>query len=140
MPSDGLDLPSENVCDSKALIRKMYQGSIHMNAKIEAVTKQIGQVIKGKDDIIYKLLAAIIAGGHILLEDIPGVGKTTLAVTVSRTMSLKYKRMQFTLSGSIFLRAIYSPDTISGRSSVSMVFCPCAVSAPVIASENGTSA
>lgn len=67
-----------------------------MNAKIEAVTKQIGQVIKGKDDIIYKLLSAIIAGGHILLEDIPGVGKTTLAVTVSRTMSLKYKRMQFT--------------------------------------------
>ncbi len=126
MPSDGLDLPSENVCDSKALIRKMYQGSIHMNAKIEAVTKQIGQVIKGKDDIIYKLLAAIIAGGHILLEDIPGVGKTTLAVTVSRTMSLKYKRMQFTpdvLPSDLIGFNLYNNQTGSFEYKEGAVFC-----------------
>ncbi|MBR5347906.1 MAG: MoxR family ATPase [Lachnospiraceae bacterium] len=97
-----------------------------MNAKIEAVTKQIGQVIKGKDDIIYKLLSAIIAGGHILLEDIPGVGKTTLAVTVSRTMSLKYKRMQFTpdvLPSDLIGFNLYNNQTGSFEYKEGAVFC-----------------
>ena len=56
----------------------------------------VRSVIKGKDEVILKVLGAIIAGGHILLEDIPGVGKTTLALTISKTMSLKYHRVQFT--------------------------------------------
>ena len=97
-----------------------------MNAKIEAVTRQIGQVIKGKDDIIYKLLSAIIAGGHILLEDIPGVGKTTLAVTVSRTMSLKYKRMQFTpdvLPSDLIGFNLYNNQTGSFEYKEGAVFC-----------------
>ena len=97
-----------------------------MNAKIAAVTKQIGQVIKGKDDIIYKLLSAIIAGGHILLEDIPGVGKTTLAVTVSRTMSLKYKRMQFTpdvLPSDLIGFNLYNNQTGSFEYKEGAVFC-----------------
>lgn len=62
-----------------------------MSAKAE-----IKRIIKGKDGIIDKVLAAIIAKGHILLEDIPGVGKTTLAVTLSKVLSLNYKRVQFT--------------------------------------------
>jgi len=97
-----------------------------MNAKIEAVNKQIGQVIKGKDAIIYKLLSAIIAGGHILLEDIPGVGKTTLAVTVSRTMSLKYKRMQFTpdvLPSDLIGFNLYNNQTGSFEYKEGAVFC-----------------
>lgn len=57
---------------------------------------QIGKAINGKDDVIYKLLLAIIAGGHILLEDMPGVGKTTLALAISRTLALSCKRIQFT--------------------------------------------
>lgn len=60
------------------------------------VSDEIRKVIKGKDDVVDKVLAAILAGGHILLEDIPGVGKTTLAVAVSGAMSLHYKRVQFT--------------------------------------------
>ena len=50
----------------------------------------------GKDDCIVKVMTAILAGGHILLEDIPGVGKTTMAMAFSRAMDLQQKRIQFT--------------------------------------------
>lgn len=67
-----------------------------LNQKLVAVKEQITKVLRGKDDSIDLILSAMLAGGHILLEDIPGVGKTTLAVALSRSMSLSYKRMQFT--------------------------------------------
>lgn len=63
---------------------------------MQQVCNEIKKYIKGKDDVIEKVLCAMLAGGHILLEDIPGVGKTTLAVSVSEAMSLSYKRVQFT--------------------------------------------
>ena len=49
------------------------------------VVDEVEKVVKGKRDIIIKVYAAILAGGHILLEDIPGVGKTTLATAFART-------------------------------------------------------
>ncbi len=64
--------------------------------KFIEVQKSISNVIMGKDDVIEKVMAAILAKGHILLEDIPGVGKTTLAVAFSKVLSLEYRRMQFT--------------------------------------------
>ena len=64
--------------------------------KTDEIIEEIKKVIHGKDEIIKLTLSAILAGGHILLEDIPGVGKTTMAVAFSRTMNLDYKRMQFT--------------------------------------------
>ncbi len=67
-----------------------------MKEKLGIAANEVKQVIKGKDMIVDKVLAAIIAGGHILLEDIPGVGKTTLAVAVARVLSLNYRRVQFT--------------------------------------------
>ena len=57
---------------------------------------QIRQVIVGKDQVLMWVLAAILARGHILLEDIPGVGKTTMALSFSRTLGLSYNRVQFT--------------------------------------------
>ena len=60
------------------------------------VEAEIKKVIVGKDEVIRKVLTAIVAGGHILLEDVPGVGKTTLAVAISKAMNLDYKRTQFT--------------------------------------------
>ena len=60
------------------------------------IQNEIGSIIKGKDAVIEKLLAAILAQGHILMEDIPGVGKTTLATTLAKTLSLEYHRVQFT--------------------------------------------
>ena len=56
----------------------------------------MNKIIKGKEDVVEKVLAAVIGGGHILMEDIPGVGKTTLATTFARVLSLDYKRVQFT--------------------------------------------
>ncbi len=67
-----------------------------MNNKLSNVKNEIKKVLRGKDDSIDMILCSMLARGHILLEDIPGVGKTTLAVALSRAMSLDYKRMQFT--------------------------------------------
>lgn len=67
-----------------------------MNAQINALVKEIKKALKGKDNVIIFVAAAMLAGGHILLEDIPGVGKTTLAVALSKAMSLDYRRVQFT--------------------------------------------
>lgn len=64
--------------------------------KINRASKEIKKVIIGKDDIVDKIMATIIADGHVLLEDIPGVGKTTLALAFSKVSSLDYKRLQFT--------------------------------------------
>lgn len=60
------------------------------------VLQQVKKVIIGKDEIIVKILLCILSGGHVLIEDIPGVGKTTLAIALSKALSLDYKRMQFT--------------------------------------------
>lgn len=67
-----------------------------MNESIRQIHTEIEKVVRGKDTTIDMVLCAMLAGGHILLEDIPGVGKTTLAVALSRSISLSYKRMQFT--------------------------------------------
>lgn len=67
-----------------------------MNAETEQIVKEISKVVKGKDRIIRKVVAAILAQGHILLEDIPGVGKTTMAMALGRTLGMQYRRMQFT--------------------------------------------
>lgn len=63
---------------------------------VQAVTNQINQVILGKEQEIREIMLAILAGGHILLEDMPGVGKTTLALAFSRALKLDFHRIQFT--------------------------------------------
>lgn len=67
-----------------------------MNETLQQIHSEITQIVRGKDEIIDMVLCSMLAGGHILLEDIPGVGKTTLAVALSKAISLSYKRMQFT--------------------------------------------
>ena len=64
--------------------------------KLLQVQQAVNQVIQGKEDVVQKVFAAMIAGGHILMEDIPGVGKTTLATTFAKTLELTYHRVQFT--------------------------------------------
>ena len=63
------------------------------------VIAEVKKVIVGKDEVLIKMLLAILAGGHILLEDIPGVGKTTMALAFSRALGLRYGRVQFTPDG-----------------------------------------
>ena len=64
--------------------------------KIQEIINQVRKSVIGKDDVIEKTLMAMLAGGHILLEDVPGVGKTSMAIAFSQAMDLSYKRMQFT--------------------------------------------
>lgn len=71
-------------------------GNPSMDNRILAVENEVKRAIIGKDDAIGKVMTAIIAGGHILLEDIPGVGKTTMALAFSKAMGLHFKRVQFT--------------------------------------------
>lgn len=63
---------------------------------LKQIQDEVNKVIKGKEDVVEMVLAAILGGGHILMEDIPGVGKTTLATTFARVLSLDYRRVQFT--------------------------------------------
>ena len=63
---------------------------------LHAMILEIQKAVCGKNEIIFKVLLAILAGGHILLEDKPGVGKTTLALALSRSLDLTCKRIQFT--------------------------------------------
>lgn len=67
-----------------------------MDIRISAIRNEVMKAISGKEDVIDKVLTAILAGGHILIDDIPGVGKTTMALAFSRAMGLKFKRVQFT--------------------------------------------
>lgn len=64
--------------------------------KTKDIIHEVGKAVIGKDEVIKKVLTAILAGGHILLEDVPGVGKTTLALSFSKALGIDYKRVQFT--------------------------------------------
>lgn len=67
-----------------------------MNEQIKIILDEIQKVIIGKQDVIEKLLMSIFAKGHILLDDVPGVGKTSMALAISRALGLQYRRIQFT--------------------------------------------
>ncbi len=77
---------------------------------------EIKKSVIGKDDIIIKILMTACAGGHILLEDIPGVGKTTMAIAFSKALSLDYNRMQFTADVMpADVTGFYMPDRATGE-------------------------
>lgn len=67
-----------------------------MNDKLELLIKEVKKAVLGKDEVIKRVTVAILADGHILLEDIPGVGKTNLAVAFTKALSLDYQRVQLT--------------------------------------------
>ena len=66
------------------------------NPTFDPVFKQLNAIILGKQTVLKQMLTCILAGGHILLEDVPGVGKTTLATSLAAVLGLKYQRVQFT--------------------------------------------
>ena len=67
-----------------------------VTAAAQQILNQVRKAVVGKDTVLLWVLAAILARGHILLEDIPGVGKTTMALAFSRVLDLEYSRVQFT--------------------------------------------
>jgi len=81
--------------------------------KISALQTNVEKVIRGKPEVIQLCIAALLAKGHILLEDVPGVGKTTLAHALARSLSLSFQRIQFTsdlLPGDIVGVTIFKQD------------------------------
>ncbi|MDE6015258.1 MAG: MoxR family ATPase [Acetatifactor sp.] len=97
-----------------------------MNTELEQIVTEVNKVVKGKDRVIRKVLAAVLAGGHVLLEDIPGVGKTTLAMALGKSMELTYKRMQFTpdvLPSDIVGFTMYNSGTGEFEYREGAVFC-----------------
>jgi MoxR-like ATPase len=79
---EGSDVQEETV-------KAVYQAT-------QAITGEVGKVIIGKDDVVRKVLMSILANGHILLDDVPGVGKTSLAVALGRVLGMNYNRIQCT--------------------------------------------
>ena len=81
---------------------------------MQVTASEISKVIIGKDEVINKILMSVLANGHILLDDVPGVGKTSLAVALERTLGLSYNRIQFTpdvLPSDIVGFSIYNKET-----------------------------
>ena len=67
-----------------------------MFSKVHAVARQVSQIVVGKDLQVRQALVCLLAGGHLLIEDVPGVGKTTLAHALALSLGLKFNRVQFT--------------------------------------------
>jgi MoxR-like ATPase len=64
--------------------------------RLNAVRREISKIIVGQEDVVEGVLICLLAGGHVLLEGVPGLGKTTLLRTLAKTLHLKYSRIQFT--------------------------------------------
>jgi MoxR-like ATPase len=64
--------------------------------RLNTVRREIAKIIVGQDDVVEGVLICLLSSGHVLLEGVPGLGKTTLLRTLARTLSLKYSRIQFT--------------------------------------------
>ncbi len=91
-----------------------FNGRYYMIQSIEKVKAALQQIIRGKEECIDLLLAGILAGGHILMDDVPGVGKTTLAKALAKTLGLDFKRVQFTpdlLPADILGASVFHPGT-----------------------------
>ena len=67
-----------------------------MNTSVEKILNEVKKVIAGKDDVLEKIMMTVLSRGHVLLDDVPGTGKTTTALAFSRALGLRYGRIQFT--------------------------------------------
>jgi len=92
-----------------------------MYTKLHAAARQVGSIIVGKDLQIRQSLACLLAGGHLLVEDVPGVGKTTLAHALAISLGLRFNRIQFT---SDLLPADVNGISIYDREQNGFVFHP----------------
>jgi len=80
-----------------ANMRNVTEGELQQAvSRLESVRKEIGKIIVGQQDVVDGVLICLLAGGHVLLEGVPGLGKTTLLRTLGRVLHLRYSRIQFT--------------------------------------------
>ena len=96
------------------------------NPQLMDLRENLESVIFGKTDCIDVLIVALLAGGSVLIEDVPGVGKTTLAKALARSIEAEYNRIQFTpdlLPADILGSSIYNPVTGDFKFSQGAIFC-----------------
>src|SRR3954453_7987423 len=98
----------------KAEVSVQNSASSVLRGPIERVIESAGRIIPGKEQQVRLALACLLARGHLLIEDLPGVGKTTLAHVLARTLGLQFQRIQFTsdmLPADIIGVSVYERDT-----------------------------
>jgi len=84
------------------------------SSRLAGLERSIARVVKGKEDVIKLALTTLLARGHLLIEDVPGVGKTTLAQTLARSFHCSFQRIQFTsdlLPGDVIGVSVFNPAT-----------------------------
>lgn len=97
-----------------------------MNQEIKQAIHEIKKAVIGKDEVIMKIFVTLLARGHILLEDIPGVGKTNLALALSKSLQLDYHRIQLTpdiMPSDIIGFTMYNPQTQTFEYKQGIAFC-----------------
>jgi MoxR-like ATPase len=94
MSADASRTTPPNPTNVGASAQTLAKGEGH--AILLRALQQLNQVVVGKSDVVTLVVGALLAGGHVLLEDLPGVGKTTLAHAVAATFGLQFQRVQFT--------------------------------------------
>ena len=90
----------------------MQTTTLTPSSRLSELRHSIARVVKGKDDIIQLALTALLARGHLLIEDVPGVGKTTLAQALARSFHCSFQRIQFTsdmLPSDVIGVSVYNP-------------------------------
>ncbi len=83
-----------------------------MHSRLTSLRDQLGRVILGKPAVIDQLMVALLSGSHVLMEDLPGVGKTTLSKALAKSLGCEFKRIQFTpdlLPTDILGSSVYNP-------------------------------
>jgi MoxR-like ATPase len=97
-----------------------------LSGQIKQLRSRLAEVVRGKQDVIDLLTTALVAGGSVLLEDVPGVGKTTLAKSLAASIELSFQRVQCTpdlLPADIFGFSIFNPQDGSFRFTPGPIFC-----------------
>jgi MoxR-like ATPase len=118
------DLPTSH--PSKSPDTKKRMNAAEILGQIEAVRTQLQRVIRGKTDVIDAVLTAMLAEGSVLLEDVPGVGKTTLAKSLAALIDLNFQRIQCTpdlLPADILGSSIFQPATNTFEFRPGPIFC-----------------
>jgi MoxR-like ATPase len=89
-------IPDANPTESSVAAETNDSQVLPVMQAAEAIRREVGQVLIGQDDLILHLITGLLAGGHILIEGVPGIAKTLSAKVLARTLSLGYSRIQFT--------------------------------------------